>query len=122
VNWTLLFGGAVAYSCEERQEPHSDGQPESILVREPLGYLPPKKAISAFDLIDLYIQLLLHFLADCSVAESAGLSSPLSPASSGISSLSRRVFSGYRERFGFGTGIYAVCVVFWLHPEINHVL
>jgi len=43
VNRTFLFGDAVAYSCEERQEPHSDGQPELILVRERPGYLPPKR-------------------------------------------------------------------------------
>jgi hypothetical protein len=78
VNWTLLFGGAVVYSREERQEPHSDGQPESILVREPPGYLLPRKAISAFDLIDLYIQLPLHFVADCSVSSLPDLSPPIS--------------------------------------------
>jgi hypothetical protein len=43
VNRTALFGGSVAYSCEERHEPHSDGQPKSILVREPPRYLPPKR-------------------------------------------------------------------------------
>jgi hypothetical protein len=43
VNRTPLFGSAVACSCEESQEPHSDGHPKSNPVREPPGYLPPKR-------------------------------------------------------------------------------
>lgn len=43
VNRTFLFGGAVAYSCQDRHEPDSDEQPKSILVPEPPRYLTPKR-------------------------------------------------------------------------------
>jgi hypothetical protein len=45
---TFVSGSAVAYSCEDRQEPHSDRQLKSILIREPPRYLPPKRQSRLF--------------------------------------------------------------------------
>ena len=43
VNRTFLFGGAVAYGCQDRHEPDSDELPEPIIVPEPPRYFPPKR-------------------------------------------------------------------------------
>lgn len=38
-----ITASAVAYDWSEGHEPHSEDQPKFIIVREPPGYLPPKR-------------------------------------------------------------------------------